>query len=322
MSEPERRTDWRPSAAVEALRRRAALVEQVRAFFRSREVLEVETPVLSRATTPETALASYEVHSPGERRVEGWLQTSPEFAMKRLLCAGSGPIFQITKAFRAGEEGRLHNPEFTMLEWYRPGFTYESLIAEVEELLRLLLGRDASRRLSYREAFRRFAGFDPMRAGLGDLRRRCRDRGWLEASSAERDTCLDFLLDASVQGGFGSGVVTVFDFPASQSSFARLKPDDPGVAERFEVFVDGIEVGNGYRELTDAREQRERLEQDRRKRRRMGLPDTPVDHRLLAALSAGMPECSGVALGLDRIVMIATGHTRVEEVISFSFAGA
>jgi lysyl-tRNA synthetase class 2 len=209
-----------------------------------------------------------------------------------------------------------------MLEWYRPGFTYLSLIAEVEEVLCLLLGRDDSRRISYRDAFRRFAGFDPMQADLGDLRGSCRDRGWLEASNAERDACLDFLLDASVQGGLGSGVVTIFDFPASQSSLARLKPDDPGIAERFEVFVDGIEVGNGYRELTDAGEQRERLEQDRRKRRRMGLPDTPVDHRLVAALRAGMPECSGVALGLDRIVMIATGHTRVAEVISFSFAGA
>ena len=161
-----------------------------------------------------------------------------------------------------------------------------------------------------------------MQADLGELRRSCRDRGWLEASNAERDACLDFLLDASVQGGIGSGVVTIFDFPASQSSFARLKPDDPSIAERFEVFVDGIEVGNGYRELTDAKEQQERLERDRRERRRMGLPDTPIDHRLVAALRAGMPECSGVALGLDRIVMIATGHTRVEEVISFSFAGA
>ena len=242
--------------------------------------------------------------------------------MKRLLCAGSGPIFQITKAFRAGEEGRLHNPEFTMLEWYRPGFTYDFLMAEVEDLLREILDRDGPRRMTYREAFQRFAGFDPMQAELGELRERCRTRGWPEASNAERDTCLDFLLDGSVQCRLGPGVMTLFDFPASQGSFARLKPEDRSIAERFEVYVDGIEVGNGYRELTDAKEQLERFEQHRRGRRRRGLLDTAVDRRLISALSEGMPECSGVALGLDRLVMIATGHARLEKVISFSFAGA
>ena len=242
--------------------------------------------------------------------------------MKRLLCADSGPIFQINKAFRAGEEGRLHNPEFSILEWYRPGFSCESLIAEVEVLLAELLGRTGPRRLTYREAFRRFAKLDPREAGLSTLRERCAARGWREASEAERDACLDFLLDRAVQGRLGRGVVTLFDFPASQSSGARLKPGDPSVAERFEVFVDGVEVGNGYRELTDASEQLERFERDRQSRRERGLPDTPIDHRLIAALREGMPECSGVALGLDRLVMIATGRTRIEEVLSFPFAAA
>ena len=316
---PVRGGDWRPSADMNALRRRASLLDDIRAFFRVRGVLEVETPVLAGTTSPETHLSSFEVRSPGEEDTVGWLQTSPEFAMKRLLCAGSGPIFQITKAFRAGEAGRLHNPEFSILEWYRPGFTYEELIAEVEVLLHELLGRSESRRLPYREAFIRFAGVDPVRASLSDLRGRCRTRGWDEAGGADRDACLDFLLDGAVQRGLGSGVVTLLDFPASQCSFARLKPEDPGIAERFEVFIDGIEVGNGYRELTDAREQLHRFERDRESRRRRGLPDTPIDHRLIAALSVGMPECSGVALGLDRLAMIAFGSTRLDEVVSFPF---
>ena len=311
--------DWRPSAAIETLRRRASLIEQVRAFFRARGVLEVETPVLARTTSPETHLASFEVRHPGDERIAGWLQTSPEFAMKRLLCAGSGPIFQVTRAFRAGEGGRLHNPEFSMLEWYRPGFSQAALICEVELLLRELLHPGEPRRMAYTEAFLRFAKLDPLRAELRDLQARCRARGWREAGDADRDACLDFLLDDEVQGRLGAGVVTLFDFPASQCSLARLKPDDPTVAERFEVFVDGIEVGNGYRELTDAEEQLARFERDRRRRRERGLPEVPVDHRLIAALHEGMPECSGVALGLDRLVMIAAGCARVEEVISFPF---
>ena len=319
MARPEHGADWRPSADLNTLRRRASLLEDIRAFFRGRGVLEVETPVLAGATSPEMHVSSFEVRAPGDDRIAGWLQTSPEFAMKRLLCAGSGPIFQITRAFRAGEAGRLHNPEFSILEWYRPGYGYEDLIGEVEDLLCGLLGRNEPRRQTYQEAFRRFAGLDPKRASLPVLRGRCRARGWDEARDADRDACLDFLLDHAVQAGLGVGIVTLFDFPASQCSFARLKPSDRSIAERFEVFVDGIEVGNGYRELTDAKEQLDRFEQDRGKRRQRGLPDTPIDYRLIAALSAGMPECSGVALGVDRLAMIAFGHTRLEEVVSFPF---
>ena len=319
---PEGGAEWRPSAGMDTLRRRAALVEGIRAFFRVRGVLEVETPVLAGATSPEPHLSSFEVRPAGEEGIAGWLQTSPEFAMKRLVCAGSGPIFQITRAFRAGESGRFHNPEFSILEWYRPGFSYQALIAEVEALLCELLGRRDPRRMAYREAFRRFAGCDPKHASLCDLRERCRAAGWAAAREADRDTCLDFLFDREVQGRLGSGVATLVDFPASQASCARLKPGDSSVAERFEVFVDGIEVGNGYRELGDAEEQLHRFERDRGRRRRRGLPDTPIDHRLIAALSAGLPDCSGVALGLDRLVMIASGHTRMDEVISFPFARA
>ena len=317
MTRTERGEDWRPGADLNTLRRRASLMDDIRAFFRDRGVLEVETPVLAGAASPELHVSSFEVHSPGDARIAGWLQTSPEFAMKRLLCAGIGPIFQITKAFRAGEAGSLHNPEFSILEWYRPGYSYEALITEVEELLGDLLDRNDPRRLTYRDAFVRFAGLEPEQSSLAEMRGCCRARGFREARGADRDACLDFLLDHCVQKRFGEGVVTLFDFPASQCSLARLKPADRSIAERFEVFVDGIEVGNGYRELTDAEEQLHRFEQDRRRRRQRGMPDTPIDKRLIAALRAGMPECSGVAVGLDRLTLIASGRTRLEEVISF-----
>ena len=314
--------DWRPSAAIEILRQRARLIERIRTFFRERGVLEVETPLLGAASSTEPHLASFEVRLPGEGGFAGWLQTSPEFAMKRLLAAGSGPIFQITKAFRAGEGGRLHNPEFSMLEWYRPGFEPRALVSEIESLLREIIGPGKPRRMEYAEAFRCFADIDPFRAGLMELREHCRHRGWLESRYADRDACLNFLLDRVVQRRLGSGVVTLFDFPASQAALARLRPDDRRVAERFEVFVNGIEVGNGYRELGDAEEQQERFERDCRQRREQGLPDIPVDQRLLSALREGLPECSGVALGVDRLVMIATGSSRLEEVSAFPFARA
>ena len=204
---------WRPSADLDTLRLRASLLADIRAFFRARGVLEVETPMLAAATSPETHVLSFEVRFPDRDGRAGWLQTSPEFAMKRLLCAESGPIYQITKAFRAGEAGRLHNPEFTIVEWYRPGFGYEALITEVEDLLGKLLNRNEPRRLTYREAFRRFAGLDPKHASLPDLRRRCRARGWQDARNAGRDACLDFLLDNSVQSGLSPGIVTLMTSP-------------------------------------------------------------------------------------------------------------
>ena len=322
MGRPECGQDWRPSATIEVLRQRAFLIEHIRAFFRERGVLEVETPLLGATSSIEPHLSSFEVRVPGEGGLAGWLQTSPEFAMKRLLAAGSGPIFQITKAFRAGEGGRLHNPEFSILEWYRPGFDPHALVSEIETLLYEVIDPNTSQRMEYAEAFQRFASIDPFQADLAELRERCHSGGWLEARGADRDACLDFLLERVVQQQLGSGVVTLFNFPASQASLARLRPDDPRVAERFEVFVNGVEVGNGYRELTDAAEQRERFERDCRQRRERGLPDIPVDQRLLSALHDGLPECSGVALGVDRLVMLATGSNRLEEVTSFPFTRA
>ncbi len=245
--------------------------------------------------------------------------------MKRLLAAGSGspgsgPIYQIAKAFRGGEAGRLHNPEFTILEWYRPGWDHHALLDEVEELLSQVLGTGAAERVSYGELFERHLGVDAHCDPPERLREAAAGAGLDVAGldGADRDTWLQLLLALGVEPRLGRGRPTfVVDFPASQAALARLRPGEVPVAERFEVYVEGIELANGFHELTDAAEQRRRFEQDLAHRRERGLPETPIDERLLAALAAGLPDCAGVALGVDRLVMLSTGASRLAEVVAF-----
>jgi lysyl-tRNA synthetase class 2 len=315
--------DWRPTAPLANLRARAALLARTRRFFADRDLLEVETPLLGAAAATDLHLASLSttLHA-GDRR-ELWLQTSPELPMKRLLAAGSGPIWQLCKAFRDGESGRRHNPEFTMLEWYRPGWDHHRLMDEVEAFLQALLGDRlglaAAERLTYREAFRRHAGLDPFTASLADLLAAADRLGAAIAGPPpDRDTILQVLLATVVEPRLGRGRVTfVHDFPAAQAALARVRDDDPPVAERFEAFVEGVELANGYHELADAAEQERRFRADLAERRKRGLPEPPFDARLLAALSHGFPNCAGVALGFDRLVMLAVGATHLEEVIAF-----
>ncbi len=315
-------SDWRPGASFATLRTRAALIGQIRAYFRDRGVLEVETPSLASGAATEPHLASLTCRVSGSPR-EYYLQTSPEFAMKRLLASGSGPIFQIAKAFRDGEFGRLHNPEFTILEWYRPGLAYEALMDEVDEMVQGLLGIGAARRVSYVRAFEELALLDPLRAPISLLRSRVESLGITPgAKQLERDDCLELIQGALVQPRLGPGPVLVHDFPASQSSLARLRTNDHRLAERFELFVNGVELANGAGELDDADEQRRRFEVDLKERRRRGLPSVALDEHLLAAMSAGLPRCAGVALGIDRLVMLATGTQTLGEVMSFTTASA
>lgn len=315
-------SDWRPSADLGALRLRATMLREAREYFARRGVMEVETPVLARATVTDVHLASLRtrVASHGDY----YLQTSPEYAMKRLLAAGSGDIYQISRAFRDGERGALHNPEFTLVEWYRVGCNADALMDDVAGLLAVLLApRCALRqaeRLSYRDAVRTVAGVDPLSAEVPELLACVRRHGVAlpEPAPRERDGCLDLLMSTVVGPALGAGCLTfVYDYPASQAALARIKPDDPGVAERFEVYLDGIELANGFHELADAVEQRSRFERDLALRRERGLWTPPVDARLLAALEAGLPDCSGVALGFDRVVMKAAGKARIDEVIAF-----
>jgi len=306
---------WEPAAGLAALRRRAEVLARIRAFFAVRGVLEVETPVLAAGGGTDVHLAPLVTRLADGRRL--YLQTSPEFAMKRLLAAGSGPIYQLGRAFRDGEAGRRHNPEFTMLEWYRPGWDHHRLMDEVDELLAGVLGTTPAERLTYREAFRRHAGIDPLAAGDDELRASATRCG-LHAADVDREGCLSLLLGAVVEPRLGHGRPSfLHDFPASQAALARVRPGDPPLAERFEAYVQGVELANGYHELSDAEEQRRRFVADLAERRRLGLPELPLDERLLAALEHGLPDCAGVALGVDRLVMLVCGASSISDVMAF-----
>ena len=319
--------DWRPTASIEALRTRAEVLARIRGFFAERGVLEVETPLLGSAPVTDLHLAALSTRYRGPGHDDGlklWLQTSPEFAMKRLLASGSGPIYQLGKAFRDGEAGSRHNPEFTILEWYRPGWDHHRLMDEVGELLGAVLcsdsDSDSADRITYSEAFQRHVGVDPHSVSIAELAARaCSLLGQAAPDLGnDRDGWLDLLLSHVVEPELGRGRPTfVFDFPASQAALARVRPGDPPVAERFEVWVEGIELANGYHELTDPAEQRRRFEADLAARRERGLAEVPVDQQLLAALEHGLPKCAGVALGVDRLVMLAAGVERIDEVIAF-----
>lgn len=324
-SVPDASLDWRPSAPLANLRARAALLARIRAFFAARGVFETETPALSAAAVTDPHLASLRSHYTGPGFPAGrpmYLQTSPEFAMKRLLAAGSGPIYQIAKAFRDGESGRLHNPEFTLLEWYRPGFDLSAMMDEVEALVAEVLGLDRRfERMSYQDLFRRRLKVDPFVASMEELRGCARRLGLArseEMSLPEPEAWLDLLLTHFIEPGLGAGTPCfVHDYPPGQAALARIRPGPLPVAERFELYINGMEIANGFRELADAAEQRTRFERDRARRRRDGLPDVVPDERLLAALEHGLPDCTGVALGVDRLVMAALGAKSIAEVLAF-----
>nr|WP_287836736.1 EF-P lysine aminoacylase EpmA [Halomonas sp.] len=321
--------NWQPTATMGTLRERARLIATVRAFFAARDIWEVETPVLGQGGSTDVhlvSLSSLARTDKGQRKL--WLQTSPEFHMKRLLAADSGPIFQLAKSFRDGEVGARHNIEFTMLEWYRPGFTLAQLIEETTALVAHVLPQSPGPVVyyRYRELFHRHLEVDPFTTSLVTLRSLAAERGNMSAQAlAEegRDTCLDLLMGMVIEPTLGQQELSVVvDYPASQAALARRHQDADGewVASRFELYLNGIELANGYDELTDAEEQRQRFDADNAERRRLGLPEVDVDAHLLAALEQGLPASSGVALGLDRLIQLALGKTRLEEVLAFSTA--
>jgi len=318
--------DWRPSATLEALRARAALLARAREFFAARSVLEVDTPLVVNSPVSDVHIASAIVALGEENAAAGagaplYLHTSPEYAMKRLIAAGSGDIYQICHVVRGNERGRLHNPEFTLIEWYRLGFPLAALMDEVEALVRILLGpghlRRRGERLTYREAFARELSLDPFTAPDAILLEAARRLG-LESRRASRDELLEFLMGVAVGPRLGRGALTfVHGYPATQAALARLDPEDPRAALRFELYCEGIELANGFHELQSAAEQRARFERDNAERQRHGQPVRPPDERLLAALAAGLPDCAGVALGLDRTLMLALAAEHIDQVLSF-----
>jgi lysyl-tRNA synthetase class 2 len=330
VSRSETSADWRPACARSALVARAELNARIRRFFAERGVLEVETPQLSRRTGTDPNLQPFltHFHRPGEASADGqplYLQTSPEFAMKRLLAAGSGSIYQICKAYRNEECGRQHNPEFTLLEWYRVGFELSDLMDEVDELLIALCGARlklaAGERLRYRAIFAEHVGADPLTASLDQLAVCAETHGIEDARrlcGSERSCWLDLLFSLLVQPRLGQGRISfVYDYPALLPSLARSKPSQPDEVERVEVFLSGVELGNGYHELSDPLEQERRFDADLAIRRVQGLNEPEKDERLLGALRAGLPDCCGIALGLDRILMLITGAESLGAVLAF-----
>ncbi len=326
--ETEPSSHWQPVATLEVLKLRARMLERTRAFFSQRAVLEVETPVFSSAANTDPALASFSTRYAGPLFPRGqtfYCHTSPEFPMKRLLAAGSGSIYQICKVFRDGESGRLHNPEFTLLEWYRVDFNHLQLMDEAVALVTEILAGHrtlaATEKLTYREAFERHCGIDPHTADnqiLAGAISRHAIRIDLDIQHENPDVLRDLLLTHVVETQLGRGHITVlYDYPASRAALARVRPGSPPVAERFELYLEGIELANGFHELTDAGEQQRRFENDRARRKASGLPDVPMDARLLSALRAGLPECAGVALGMDRLLMLAAGAKNLRGVIAF-----
>lgn len=300
---------WRPDASLAVMKARAELYSSVRAFFSARSVLEVETPLLSVHATVDRHIESFQT------RDGRWLHTSPEFAMKRLLAAGSGPIWQLCKVFRLEEQGRHHNPEFTLLEWYRPGYDHHRLMDELAELLVAVGVQGPVERLSYAQAFERHAQLDPFTATDAALREAVQASGYTGAG-LDRDGCLDVLM--SLRVGPNLGAVTpcfLYDFPASQAALARVCGP---VAERFELFWRGLELANGFHELADGAEQQRRFEADLAWRAAQGRVQPAYDRHLIAALQAGLPDCAGVALGLDRLLMLLLGVPSLAEVLSFS----
>lgn len=321
-------SDWQPSASIAKLQQRALLLASIRQFFAERQVLEVETPAISHATVTDVHLHTFQTDFIGPGYADGshlYLMTSPEFHMKRLLAAGSGCIYQIGKAFRNEENGRYHNPEFTMLEWYRVGFDHHDLMAEMDALLQQVLQCEAAEKMTYQNAFLQVLGVCPLEASMQQLKVVANELGLSDIAEPEedRDTLLQLLFSVGVENKIGLHVpAIVYDFPASQAALARINKQDPRVADRFEVYFKGIELANGFHELDDAKEQLARFEADNQKRVEMGLSPQPIDHHLIAALEAGLPACAGVALGIDRLIMLALNCDHIDDVTAFPFPKA
>lgn len=315
--------DFRPAAAWERLRLRATLLHKVRAFFDARGFLEVETPLLSADTVVDVHLEPFAVERGGRDPANPqtlWLQTSPEFCMKRLLAAGGTALYQVCKAFRQGERGPRHNPEFTLVEWYRVGDDCAAGMQLLSDLAETLLGRGPAERLSYRDALRAHAGVDPFAADVPELRAAARRLGLTAAEdfSSERDAWLELLVAEAVEPHLGRGQPTIlWGYPPSQAALACVADGPPPYAERFELYVEGVELANGYHELLDAEQLAERQRSNNAQRQALGRAALPEENRLLAAMRHGLPRCAGCALGFDRLVMLAAGAATIDEVLTF-----
>ena len=314
---------WQPGIHMSSLRYRSELLQSLRSFFQQRQVLEVDVPVLARSTVTDINIESINSVVSGN---SGYLQTSPEYFMKRLLAAGSGDIFCLGKAFRDAESGRRHNPEFTILEWYRCGWDEHQLMAEVAELISQLanVGADtqlAVTKLSYGECFKSALGVDPHSIELVSLQKMAVEASSESWAQESRANCLDLLFSLNVEPQLPNGLVSIYDYPACQAALAQLQLNAQGqlVSRRFEVFFNSMELANGYMELTDAVQQRERFEKETDQRSAQNKPAVAIDEKLMAALDSGLPPCAGVALGVDRLLMQLLRADSIDQAMAFSW---
>lgn len=308
--------NWRPTASIEALKARAEVIAKIRHFFATRDILEVETPLLCSTSVTDPYINSIQAD-------DGYLQTSPEYAMKRLLAAGSGSIYQICKAFRKGDRGHQHNPEFSMLEWYHVGFNHHQLMDEMDDLLQSVLNVGLAERVSYQQLFEKHLALNPHTASCEQLSAIASQHHLsIQADITDCTTWLQLLMSHCIEPHIGKQVpVFIYDFPLAQAMLAQITPGMPPTAARFEVYYQGMELANGFHELQNAGEQRRRFTDNIALRKAAGLSEMTIDEKFLAALNHGLPDCAGVALGLDRLVMLATGCGKISEVLSFDHSG-
>lgn len=318
---------WEPTATIAVLKERAAFLSAIRHFFDKRLVMEVDTPVLSRSVSTAPHLHSFAVSTNKAQECLRYLQTSPEYGMKRLLAAGSGPIYYLGKAFRKGEIGARHNPEFTLLEWYRPKWDHLELAKEVDTLFGYLLGSEPAEQVTYAALFEQFLGIDPHLCAIEVLQDLCIKKDWVSAISLpvmDKDGWLDLVMTHAIEPHLGQSRPTiVIDFPASQASLARTRSNGTyEVAERFEFYYRGLELANGYHELQCTLTLERRFQEDLIKRQKAGLEALPIDHQLLTAMASGLPDCAGVAVGVDRLLMLKLGNPNIANVLPFAWENA
>lgn len=323
---------WQPTMDWHYAKQRANVLTKIRSFFLTRNVVEVETPIFSHSTVTDAHLDAFTTQyhfseaSHCDESVVLYAQTSPEFAMKRLLASGYGCCYQICKAFRHEQHGRYHNPEFSILEWYRLGFDHFRLMDELAELLHLVLGCQQVDRISYQALFIREVGIDPLVTSKAELISLIASHDklsdWLKKED-DVDTLLQFIMAELIEPCIGKELPCfVYHFPASQASLAKISVNDPRVAERFECYFKGIELANGFHELTDAALQKSRFEQDNKTRKQFGKVQRAIDENFISALACGLPACAGVALGIDRLVMLALSVNNIEQVLTFPIESA
>ncbi|MBL4772572.1 MAG: EF-P lysine aminoacylase GenX [Alcanivoracaceae bacterium] len=320
-------TAWKSQSPLQVLKQRAFLLSKIREFFTDKGVLEVETPILSSAGNTDVNIESFTTEKISHDNLMSYLRTSPEFPLKRLICSGIGDVFEIGKVFRRGEISKTHNVEFTMLEWYRLSFSYFDLIEEVKELFENLLFLFnkpviTTELITFNECFNHYLAINPQEASINDLNKLCNSCAY-DGSQLSRNEALDFLFATQIQPRFNKEALSfVTHYPATQAALAQINPEDRNTSLRFEVFYQGCELGNGYQELTDSEELLRRFGEDNQIRNNNNNSEIQIDHKLITAMRKGMPACSGVAVGIDRLLMVLLGCESISEVITFTAENA